>query len=228
MTKPKPSRSRSRIVYKGLARRIDGKRTREAGGSNLARKFCGEYVGITIPSPCSLKNVVEHIAEILQIPIDHLALELEKNVAPRSVSIAGVLFGELDNIAENYPNVYWWFSKQGLCMEVVAPPTAPPGFDDIAGSLIIAARTRLGTNRLPKEEYKKLAAQLSKFPLRDYLSSKWQNELTEWNRKHPPAINSFEAAIGKKQPPWIHRQAMRRLYRAANNCEKRTLETVHF
>ena len=131
---------------------------------------------------------------------------------------AKVIFGSawdyLDEIALGYPNYYWWFSEKGLCMEVLPPE--PPDFYQLAGSLVSEARIRLGTHRLPEQEYRNIAVQLSKFPLLECLPAKSRQVLADWNQKHPiRAIKTFEAALESKQPRGIRREVLRCLYRAA-------------
>jgi hypothetical protein len=228
MTKAKKPRNR-RINWSGFEGRFSHEKTVEAKGLDNLRRFIGQHIRISVKGPVTVKDAVEEIATNLCMPIDHLAPELEEPVLPRGRAYFRFLFDEFENIAENYQNLRWWFSAKGLCMEVIAPAVAPLGFDDIVGPLIIDAQIRLGTKRLPKDEYKRIAALLSDFPLRDYLPARYGKDLASWNQRNAlRAITSFEEALGRREPRFIHRQVMRRFYRAAERFRKfGRLDNVH-
>jgi hypothetical protein len=77
-------------------------------------------------------------------------------------------------------------------------------------------------SRSSRDQYLEITPRLDNFRLLDVLPKGPRKELTEWNRKNgKAAIQTFSRAIAAKQPRWLHREAMRRLYRAHDKFKRR-------
>jgi hypothetical protein len=217
-------RKNRRQSIKSFARfgweRFDYERTVAAGGADLCCKLHRDsFISCTVAATCTFRDVVEQLVTRSRPPIaiDRLASELEKTVLVRARTIFGSTWAHLDEIAQNYPSLCWWFSEKGLCMEVVPRRTPPSSnFDEVAGHLLTQARLRFTGSRLPKTEYNQIVDQLSQFPVLEYLPKSYRKRLAEWNQRHSrEAIKTFAEAIRAKQPRFLHREVLRRLYRAA-------------
>jgi hypothetical protein len=178
-------RKNRRQSIKGFAsfrwERFDNERTVATGGADLCCKLDRDsFLSFTVAATCTCRDVVEQLVTRSHPPIaiDRLASELEKTVLIRAQTIFGSAWDCLDEIAQDYSSLYWWFSEKGLCMEVV-PRRTPPGsnFDEVAGHLMTQARSRIKGNRLPKAEYTKIVDQLSQFPVLEYLPKSYRKLL---------------------------------------------------
>ena len=97
-------------------------------------------VSCSVPGPHSNRDSVEQIARNASTPIEveSLSEALAKPILPRSAVFFGRLGDVLDEIAANYPDLYWWVSENGLNMASVDPNhVLPDPFDELAGSLTI-------------------------------------------------------------------------------------------
>lgn len=183
------------------------------------------HVGCTVSAPCSLGQVVTTICEKAQhtVPIDVLSLQLRAPVLSRGKTIFGSAWDVIDKIAHNYPNMQWRISEHGLTMDIVAPTPPPQDFDQIAGKLVFEMRQKFGEEScLSRDRYLEIAAQLENFRVLDLLPKGPRKQLAEWNQKNGKGtIQTFSQAIAAKQPWWLRRQAMRRLYRAHDKFKQR-------
>jgi hypothetical protein len=221
----KPNRSGAarlgkRETFLSRWERLCWERTDTAASSWLYR-LEDNRVSCTVPAPYSLKQVVNAISEQAQEPIriELLSPQLQAPVLPRGKTVFGSAWDEIDRIARNYPNMYWWISEHRLTMDTVVPAAPPADFDQIAGRLVFEMRKRYPEqSRLSADQHFKIAAQLDqqkRFKPLDVLSKKKSEELAKWNQKYGNrAILSFSQAVDAKQPKWIRREILRRLYRA--------------
>lgn len=102
------------------------------------RDLGNDFVSLTVPAPCTARDVVEKIAREARnpIPIQSLSadLNLTKMVRGRvCFDDLGILFNQ---IATHYPTMYWWVSERGLNFENV--PADLSSFDGLAGKLMMA------------------------------------------------------------------------------------------
>jgi hypothetical protein len=183
------------------------------------------HVGCTVSAPCSLGQVVTTICEKAQhtVPIDVLSLQLGAPVLSRGKTIFGSAWDAIDKIACNYPNMQWGISEHGLTMDIVAPTPLPQDFDQIAGKLLFEMRQKFPEqSRFSRDQYLEITPQLENFRLPDLLPKARRKELAEWNQKNAKVvIQTFSRAIAAKQPKWLGREAMRRLYRAHDKFKQR-------
>jgi hypothetical protein len=141
---------------------------------------------------------------------------LRAPVLSRAKTVFGSAWDAIDDVACNYPNMEWWISEHGLTMDIVIPTPPPQDFDQIAGRLVFEMRQKFpGQNRLPRDRYLEIAAQLEDFKILDVLPKGPRKQLAEWNQKNGKgAIQTLSQAITAKQPKWLSRKMIRRLYRA--------------
>jgi hypothetical protein len=211
--------------------RFDFERTIQNNGSCfVATLLENNIVSVSIPSSrpnqgaLSQRDVVEEIAKksIRPFPIASLSPLLQKRPLIRGVSVLGDAWRNIDQLAWSYDGVRWWFSKDGLVMDVVVPASVPrlPTFDEKAGGLMTTARLLRKGTRLQRQDYEKIAEQLSEFRLLDQLSGADHNKLATWNKENPrKAIHTFSQGLNAKLPKGIRRAILRRLYRAAEKVQ---------
>jgi hypothetical protein len=97
-------------------------------------------VSDSVPGPSSSRDSIEQIARTASIPIniESLSEELDKPILWRGRVFLGRLGDVLDEVAMNYPNMYWWMSDCGLNMAIVDQKhVLPDPFDELAGTLMI-------------------------------------------------------------------------------------------
>jgi hypothetical protein len=124
--------------------------------------------------------------------------------------------------------MYWWITESGLTMDTIRTGALHEDFDQVAGKLLFQARQEFPNERcLPREKYLEIATlldDLKRFTPREVLSEQFGKKLAEWNQsKGKEAITSFGKALTAKQPKWLHRQIMKRLYRAQLNFKRQSL-----
>jgi hypothetical protein len=172
------------------------------------------FVNCSVAGGSSNRDSVEEIARTASIPIniESLAEALAKPIRVRGGVRFGRLGDELDNIATNYPNMYWWMSDKGLNMAIVDPNhVLPDPFEELAGALMIQ---HWKDGRLSKESLSEIATELDKnrFFLKDNLQPNEWAAIAEHNQKHSrAAIKTFVQAV---RNPRFSRFIRRRLYRA--------------
>jgi hypothetical protein len=183
------------------------------------------HVSCTVSAPCSLGQVLTAICEKAQhvIRIDLLSLQLRAPVLSRPKVVFGFAWNVIDEIAHNYPNMQWWISEHGLTMEIVVPPPPPQDFDQIAGKLVFEMRQKFPEeSRFSRDEYLEITPQLDNFNVLDLLPKARRTQLAEWNQKNGKgAIKTFSQAIAARQPRWLQREAMKRLYRSHDKFKRR-------
>jgi hypothetical protein len=74
----------------------------------------------------------------IPIPIESLCEELTGPALPRGGVLFGYLGTLLNDVADFFPNMYWWISEVGLNFKVL-PPDVPElsAFDQLAGRLTV-------------------------------------------------------------------------------------------
>jgi hypothetical protein len=177
------------------------------------------FVSHSIPPPCSDRVIIQCISAAAQkpIPIDHLCSELDGIVLSRGRVVFGSPGKYFDEIAQNYPELYWWLSDKGLRMEKFRANKRSPDFDQFAGHLVSQVRSKQGRKYLKQADYRAIAEEIDKagFSLRENLQGKYPKMLDHWNQKHSDkTIKTFCQAVNAKQPPALRRGVLRRLYRA--------------
>src|ERR1051326_1819471 len=122
--------------------RFEQDRTIRERGVRLYQCFEKSAISCTVSAPWTHRTQVERIVTECNppLPIDRLSTELDKPVLPRATTLFGQVFDQFDNIAQNYLNVWRWFSEKGLCIEAVPEPSVEPDFAQVAGSLVNEAR----------------------------------------------------------------------------------------
>lgn len=158
------------------------------------------FASLSIPAPCSERDIVLRIAADSQkpIPIDHLCSELDSIVLSRGVGVFGSPGKYFDEIAHNYPDLYWWLSDKGLRMEIFRENKRSPDFNQFAGQLMSQTRSKRDRKYFSQSDYQMIAEQIDKagFPLRDNLQGKYSQILSRWNQYHPDKkIETFREAI---------------------------------
>jgi hypothetical protein len=183
------------------------------------------HINCTVSAPCSLGQVVTAICEkaLHPVPIDLLSLQLGAPVLSQPKVVFGSAWNAIDEIAHNYPNMQWWISEHGLTMDIVIPTPPPEDFDQIAGKLVSEIRQKFPEqSRFSRDQYLEITPRLENFRLLDVLPKGPRKQLAEWNQKNGQgAIQTFSQAIAAKQPRWLRREAMRRLYRAHDKFKRR-------
>jgi hypothetical protein len=200
-----------------LWQRFDSVRTKETHGDG--ESLLNNLVSLNIPTPCSHHEVVEKIAANSQtpIPIYSLAGDLSRRKLERGKSIFGFVGDEIDKIASQYDDMYWWISKEGLNVTVVAPAAAKLSrFDEMAGSLYVAMAK---DGRLSKEMLGAIARKLDAayFGLDELQPAQWK-PISFYNQRHArKAIRTFEQAC--RHSVYV-RSIRRRLYVAHERYTK--------
>jgi hypothetical protein len=87
------------------------------GGQEAYNSFIPENrISFTVEAPCSMRDVINAIAEhsAKPFPIDALAQELDQPVLPRGKTLFDETGKCIDQVVENYPGMQWWFTSKGL------------------------------------------------------------------------------------------------------------------
>lgn len=182
------------------------------------------HVSATVPGPYHQRDVVENVAARAQkpIPIDYLCAQLGEKLLPRGQVLFGSPGKYIDEIALNYPSVYWWLSDQGLRMEVLGSDGRLPSFDELAGQLVVQAREDRKGQNLRQSDYLTIAEEIDKagFPVKEHLPKKYREKLADWNQKHPGrTIKTFVDALRAKGCE-LGRGIRRRFYYAEEKLRK--------
>jgi hypothetical protein len=171
-------------------------------------------VSCSIPGPHSSRDSIEQITRNASLPInvESLSEALAKPILPRGAVYFGRLGDVLDEIAVNYPDMYWWVSENGLNMAIMDPNhILPDPFDELAGSLTIQ---HWKNGRLSTKNLLEIAAELDKnqFPLNGNLQPNEWFTIAEHNQKssRTPIKTFLEAAKHRR----FGRLVRRCLYRA--------------
>lgn len=120
---------------------------------------------------------MEQIAQACQIPVESLSDVLNQLAYPRGQAFFDHVGNIFDHIADNYDNMQWWLSDNGLNMAVVIPatPQKAPTFDELVGRPVPAEpaenrkRPRKGKTDPTVQRIKKRVRELRKEGL-DYSS----------------------------------------------------------
>jgi hypothetical protein len=188
-------------------------------GSELQHVINNDLVSTSVAAPCTLRDVVEHIASHAATPIsiENLDDKLDSIRLSRpkvcSNQHATSLF---DQIAQNFPTMFWWISDKGLNMVDIDPVYRLKEFDRVAGQL---ASKHWIKGRLSKESFLEIAKELDakRFVLRDELQPEWRKKVSGHNQKAArKEINSFEKAALDFR---FRRGVRRRLYVARERYE---------
>jgi hypothetical protein len=197
--------------------RFDALRTKETHGDTKVLR--DNHVSLSIPGPCTLRDVVDGIARQSQVPIaiQSLADDLSQTTLPRGKVVFGLAGNAIDKIAVNYTDMRWWISKVGLNMAIVPPVEAKLSrFDDAAGKLYVDKSKDGG---LPKDLLMAIAKKLDAdgFSLKE-LQPAQRRPISEYNQRNPrSAIKTFAQACRHRVGV---RSVRRRLYVARERCMK--------
>jgi hypothetical protein len=173
---------------------FDSVRTKETGGDC---KLLLNHVSLTVPGPWTHRDAVEAIAKQSQMPI--AIHSLADVLSQRSLSRGKVIFGfvgdEIDKIADQYEDMRWWISKDGLNMAIVTPALARlSGFDELAGKLYVEMSQ---DGKLSKEILTVIAQRLdlAEFTLKEQLQPAQWKAIARHNQKYArEAIKTFARA----------------------------------
>jgi hypothetical protein len=105
-------------------RHFNYQKTFEAGGEKLYDDLIlGNFISHSVRAPCSMREVVEHIALHSQkpIPIESLAECLRQPVLSRGRVLFGCPGNCVDEVTSNYDNLEWWVSNKGLNISIGRP-----------------------------------------------------------------------------------------------------------
>jgi hypothetical protein len=184
------------------------------------------FVSLTIPAPCSDRGIVEKIAAHARkpIPIDYLCSDLDEKVSVRGQTVFCPPGDHLDEIAQDYPGLYWWLSEKGLRMEILRGDGRIPSFDQFAGRLMSETGPTTGRKYRSQADFNAIAEQLDKagFVLGENLQGQHRKELALCNQKNPrKKIATFSEAIQPKKRCGLRRGVLRRLYDAESKFRNR-------
>lgn len=89
----------------------------------LLRLMQDNVISHTVQAPCTQRDVVEQVAQRAHTPIviESVSDLLAEPTFSRGRSIFGTPGKALDDIAQNYPNMHWWLTENGLNMDVIKP-----------------------------------------------------------------------------------------------------------
>jgi hypothetical protein len=157
------------------------------------------------------------------VTIDLLSLQLRAPVLSRGKVIFGSAWDAIDKIACNYPNMQWWISEHGLTMDIVILSSSPEDFDQIAGKLVFEMRQEFPEqSQFSRDQYLEITPQLENFRvLGSVAQGSPQTTCGVESEECEGAIQTFPQAIAAKQPKWLGREAIRRLYRAHDKFKQR-------
>src|SRR5208282_18149 len=167
-------------------------------------------VSLSIPAPCTHRDVVERVASCAATPIliESLSDNLHTHKLVRGQVCLGYAGDLFNQIATNYPTMRWWVAEQGLNMDIVAPDPVLSSFDALAGKLTAASWQN---GRLSKVSLLEIAKELDthKYSLRKELQPKHWRGIANYNQKFSrEPITTFERAA--RNPSFV-RGVRRRL-----------------
>jgi hypothetical protein len=201
----------------GLWSRFDFIRTKESGGDRGL--LLNNLASISVPAPCTHRDVVEAIATRSQLPIKIASLseELNRTALIRGKSIFGLAGDAIDKITVQYEGMRWWISKEGLNIAIV-PPTVPPlsRFDRLAGKLYV---DKSKNGALSKELLMAIATKLdtAQFSLkRELQRAQWKTIALHNQTYSDRPIKTFKKAC----QPMFARYVRKRLYLARDRYLK--------
>lgn len=174
--------------------RFDSDRTNKTGGDY---KLLLNHASLTISAPWTHRDAVEAITRQSRMPIaiHSLADVLSQTKFPRGKTIFGFVGDEFDRIAEQYDDMCWWISKEGLNMAIVPRAAAKLSrFDELAGKLYVE---RSNGRRLSKEILMEIAKELDAagFLLKEHLQPAQWKPIAEYNQKNSrQPLKTFEKA----------------------------------
>lgn len=180
-----------------------------------------DRANMSVPADSTHFFIVEQLAEKASppIPIESLSEELLGNKLSRGSTYFNLLGQCLDQIACNYPNMYWWITDNGLNMQRVEPGRpAISDFDEFAGKM---TEENWKNARLSREALLNIARALDKkkLPLLDNLQPAQRKAVVSFNqsnsRKNP--IRNFEQAACHRR---IVRHIRKRLYVSRNRFNR--------
>ena len=159
-------------------------------------------VSLSVTSPCTLRDIVEKITRGAHVPIP--IVSLSDTLSTTTLTRGNVCFGYtgdlLNQIAENYANMRWWISDDGLNMEVLLSDVKQLSqFDVLAGRLTL---NNWKTGRLSRNGLWEIAKALDSagFSLRDHLQPAQWKAIGKHNREHSrDAIKTFDQAVRRPQ-----------------------------
>src|SRR5262249_46824421 len=204
------------------------KKTTRARGTKLLRETILEtVVSCTLPAGSTHQDIVRMIARqsATPLPIATIPDVLNEGRSIRGVSLFGFWGTLIDRTVRQYDGMEWWMSENGLHIGSIEPSTFSE-FDETAGKLMFDVRARRAkSNRLPKEEYIRIACELdgAGFKPVEHLEGKDRKALASWNKQYPrKAIRNFGAALSTNVPTLnLRRAVLRRLSRAESTWKKR-------
>lgn len=187
--------------------RFDLLRSKETGGD--WHLILENFVSTSVPAYSTHRDLVEKIAResTKPIPIASIPDDLSQRKFIRGKTVHGSVGDEIDKIAAQYENIYWWISKEGLTMAIVSPsaPKLCP-FDVLAGKFCV---DRWNNGRLSKQDLMVIAKELDAagFLLREQLQPAQWKLIAEYNQRNPRRpIKTFEKAS-------LHRRFVRAVRR---------------
>lgn len=178
------------------------------------------FASLTVPAPCTLRDVVEQIAKQSRnrIPIESLSDELNQPVLLRGKTIFGSPGDQFDQIAANYTNMQWWISGNGLNMAVVTPEAAQlSDFNRLSGG---PAMSKEKNGRLSKDAVLEIAKAIDEagYTLQKELQPAQWKPIARYNQTYSTrAIKTFEKAVENSK---FIRCVRRRLYVARDKYRK--------
>ena len=107
-------------------RHFNRQKTFESGGQELYDDLLlANFVTHSVPGPCTMREVVEQIAQHAQkpIPIESLADRLSQPLLWRGKVLFGCPGDCLDQVVGNYDNLEWWISNKGLNVSIGSLPS---------------------------------------------------------------------------------------------------------
>ena len=206
--------------------RFDSVRTKETRGAH--KLVLNNHLSLTVPAPCTHRDVVEKITSQSQEPIaiQSLADVLSQTELERGKVIFGFAGDKIDQIAANYEGMHWWVSEEGLNMAIVSPAVAKlTRFDKFAGKLYI---DQSKDGKLSKMVLMVIAEKLdvAKFTLKEELQPAQWNLIAGYNQRNPrQPINTFEKACIHRL---FSRSVRRRLYVARERYIKANFPVSSF
>lgn len=199
-----------------VSRFLPGKSTKDRA-SRL--EFENTFISASVTGPHTLRTLIEVLASSAQPPvrIESLPKEVDVLFLGHGMTFFKYAAQVFDQVAENFPNMYWWISDKGLNMAVVKPCSALSPFDELAGSLT-AGYWKNG--RLSSESLLAIARELDAqgFVPKDWLQPKWRKKIGQHNQRFSrKSVSSFEKAVGNSV---FVRGVRLRLYAARKKFEE--------
>jgi hypothetical protein len=162
------------------------------------RVFENNFISASVPAPYTFRELVETLASCAQtaIPVESLAKELDVPGPPLGTGVFKKAGSAFDQIAANFPNMYWWISDKGLNMAIVQPGSLLSPFEELAGKL---TSRHWKNGKLSSESLLAIARELDEkdFLLKHALQPNWRRKLAEHNQQFSRvAVTTFERAAG--------------------------------